>query len=292
MDLARPEPTEAEMQELHYCLRFVGFAIFGVGSIALTQAPPVQTRSIERLSASSLLLKIASAGQDMGTATGFVVQKGNTYYLITNRHVVTARRPDNDASLDPLSRVPDQVQILQNTKGKLGQWHWVSEDLLESATHAPRWIEHPTLGKRVDVVFLPLTKTEGIDFYPIDLNSRNTPIRLLPAGTLSIVGFPFGHSSFSGLAIWKSGTIASDPDIDYDNAPQFLIDVTGRPGMSGSPVYARRVGGYLDEQGNYQMIPGVVDRFVGVYAGGIDQFSEVGRIWKVSTVMDIYGSLK
>lgn len=141
------------------------------------------------------------------------------------------------------------------------------------------------------VVLLPLTKTDDCDLYPVDLNLRSTPIRIQPAAAVSVVGFPFGHASYLGLAIWKAGTIASEPDLDYDNSPQFLVDATGRPGMSGSPVYARRVGGYLDEQGNYEMIVGVSDKFLGVYAGTIDQLSEVGRVWKTSALMEIYDSL-
>jgi len=58
--------------------------------------------------------------------------------------------------------------------------------------------------------------------------------------------------------------------------------------MSGSPVCARRIGGYQDEQGDYRVVPGATDRFLGVYAGGIDELSEVGRVWKASALMEIY----
>jgi hypothetical protein len=274
------------------CAKFAGAALLITATMAKGLTAPAPPRQIDPLSVSSLLLRLVSRGQPISTATGFVIQKGNTYYLVTNWHVVTAKRPDNGASLDPQGRTPDEVQILHNSKGHLGEWHWVSEDLLNSTTRVPRWIEHPRLGKRVDIVLLPLTKTGDVDIYPVDLNLRSTPMHLQPAAAVSVVGFPFGHASYRGLAIWKAGAIASDPDVDYDDTPQFLVDATGRPGMSGSPVYARRVGGYLDEQGNYRVIPGVSDKFLGVYAGDIDQNSEVGRVWKVTGLMEIYDSLK
>lgn len=273
-------------------LMFLGLILLVTPTIAGGQTLPVQAKQIDRLSVSSLLLRLVSRGQPIATATGFVIQKGNSYYLVTNWHVVAGKRPDNDAPLDSQGRIPDQVEIFHNSKGRLGEWHWVSENLLDSTTHAARWVEHPRLGKRVDVVMLPLTKTDDSDLYPVDVNLRNTPIRIQPAGAVSVVGFPFGHSSYLGLAIWKAGTIASDPDVEYDKAPQFLVDATGRPGMSGSPVYARRVGGYLNENGNYSMMAGTSDKFLGVFAGSIDEKSEIGRVWKASALMEIYDSLK
>jgi hypothetical protein len=238
-------------------------ALVAKPSLAQSQPPQAVNRQVDRLSVSSLLLEVVSGGQQLGTATGFVVQKGNKFYLVTNWHVVTCLRPDNGTSLDPQRRTPDEIKIFHNTKGKLGEWHWVSESLTDSATGKPRWIEHPALGKRVDIIALPLTKTSDIDLYPIDLNLRNVPIRLLPAGAVSIVGFPFGHASYLGLPIWKAGTVASDPDFDYDGLPEVLVDATGRPGMSGSPVFARRSGGYLDDEGNITVSPSVTDRFMG-----------------------------
>lgn len=247
--------------------------------------------TIDRLSVTSLLLKVLSTNQTIGTATGFVVQKGTNYYLVTNWHVVSAKNPNSGASLDPQGRIPDQLQILHNRKGRLGQWLWITEELFDHVTHAPRWIEHPQLGRRADLVLLPLTVSDDVDFYPLDLELRSTPIRLMPAAAVSVVGFPFGHASGAGLPIWKSGTIASDPDVDYENTPQFLVDATGRPGMSGSPVYARRIGTFLSESGVNMAGSGSIDRFLGVYAGDIDQFSEIGRVWKAAALMEIYNSL-
>ncbi len=40
-------------------------------------------------------------------------------------------------------------------------------------------------------------------------------IALGPGDTVTIVGFPLGLAQAAGLAIWKTGTIASDLDINY-----------------------------------------------------------------------------
>jgi hypothetical protein len=267
----------------------VFFCVFA-GEV-LPQANAPQTR-LDYLSVRSLLLELTSNNVCLGTATGFVVEKNSKYYLVTNWHVITGRRPDTGVPMDPQGRTPDQVKILHNTKNKLGNWHWVTENLFDPDTHSPRYLEHPALKRDVDIVMLPLEKKDDVQFYPLDLELRKKSMELVPAGQVSIVGFPFAHASHEGLPIWKSGAIASDPDINYMKSPQFLVDATGRPGMSGSPVYARRIGGYRDEDGNIMVTPETADKFLGVYAGTIDGTSEVGRVWKASALMDIYDSIK
>jgi hypothetical protein len=133
------------------------------------QAPlqPVPTTHIDPLSVQSLLVQIYSKGQSLGSATGFVVKKNDKAYLVTNWHVVSARRPDTGAAMDPQGRYPDEIQILHNVKGHLGSWTYKSEKLVNEKNEA-LWIEHPS-GKAVDVVFLPLTNLSDVDLYPVDL---------------------------------------------------------------------------------------------------------------------------
>jgi hypothetical protein len=99
-------------------------------------------------------------------------------------------------------------------------------------------------GQRLLVAWtaLPLAHTENVQFYPLDISLRNTDIVLTPGYTVSIVGFPFGLAQGAGLAIWKTGTVASDLGVNWTGRPMFLVDTTSRPGMSGSPVYGVRSG--------------------------------------------------
>jgi hypothetical protein len=279
-----------------FTIFFLAFCLTAVAQQATTAppSPPVNGQSIalprvDPMSVKSLLLQLFSHGQRLGSATGFIVQKNQKAYLVTNWHVVSGRRPDTNAAFDTQGRYPDEIQILHNVKGHLGSWTYKSEKLINERNEF-LWIEHPA-GRAVDVVFLPLTNLTDVEIYPVDLDLRKVPIALSPASPVSVVGFPFGHTQTAGLPIWKTGTVASDPDIDFDNSPQILVDMTGRPGMSGSPVYARRTGQYTSENGSVVMFTGTTDRFIGIYAGDIDQTSEIGRVWKASAIMKIYDSL-
>ncbi|MDQ2842698.1 MAG: hypothetical protein M3Y72_16995 [Acidobacteriota bacterium] len=57
-------------------------------------------------------------------------------------------------------------------------------------------------------------------------------------------------------------------------------------------MYARRIGAYPDEDGNYEMVIGPSDRFIRIFAGDIDGRNEIGRVWKASTIIDLYNRLK
>lgn len=57
--------------------------------------------------------------------------------------------------------------------------------------------------------------------------------------------FPFGLAGGGSLAIWATGLMATEPEIDYNNQPTFLIDCRARPGQSVSAVIAHRNGGMV-----------------------------------------------
>lgn len=127
---------------------------------------------------------------------------------------------------------------------------------------------------------------------PLDLQLRNTDIGLFPGESVSIVGFPSGFAQSGGLAIWKTGTIASDLEVNIAGKEEFLVDTTARPGMSGSPVYARRSGAFQDKAGmaHFPSGAGAMTKFLGIYsAQNLNQ--EIGIVWKAETVQSLYDSL-
>jgi hypothetical protein len=95
------------------------------------------------------------------------------------------------------------------------------------------------------------------------------------------------------MADLENGTdIATDPDLNYEGRPAFLIDATTRPGMSGSPVVVRMWGGIIKTNGNYRASCGPVTRFLGVYSGTVYDTSEIGRVWRPQVIDEILNSIK
>ena len=88
---------------------------------------------------------------------------------MTNWYVVTGRNPETGQPLDKQTgAVPDELQVLYHRKGEPGAWIQVRQ-LLYDADGDPLWFEHPTHGRKVDIVALPILSIlpggEEIDFY-------------------------------------------------------------------------------------------------------------------------------
>jgi hypothetical protein len=245
---------------------------------------------IARPSVASLLLHPAKNGQDIGVATGFVVERNGTRYLITNRHVVTGRSNDlEQRNLHPSGAWPDSVTVMQNNAGQPLSWHPVSETLY-TQDGAPRWLEHPVHGGKVDVVALPLVITEGIEFYSYDPWSEAQQLVSGVSQPLFIIGFPFGVTGGGALGVWVQGTVATEAGIDWQGLPAFLVDSRTRSGQSGSPVIAFHSGGGAAafENGGIAIATGqTYESFKGVYSGRINKESDLGIVWKKTAVVEI-----
>jgi hypothetical protein len=245
-----------------------------------------KTVLIDPLSTRSLRIQTSVGTKPLTSATGFIVEKGPEKFLITNWHILSGRDPDTGAPESPTAGIPDAVHIVHHVKGQLGAWVALSEPLHENGS--PRWREHPQ-GANVDVVALPLRNIPGhIEIYALDLSLADVDVQPQPTMPVAIIGFPFGITAGGAWPIWKTGHIATDPDIDYQfGRPAFLIDATTRSGMSGSPVVIRVSGGYTDSKGNTVLGAGVRTKFLGIYSGRIHGEAEIGRVWRSSVLQEI-----
>ncbi len=241
---------------------------------------------IREQSVKSLLVIPRANEAELGTATAFVAAHADQHYLVTNWHVVAGRHPDDSKVLSHTGAVPDELVILHNVAGNLGQWFGLQEPLYDRAGK-PLWLEHPTHGRRVDVVALPLTETAGAQLYPYDPSNPGPGIVYGPSDDLSIIGFPFGITGGGALGIWVQGTVATEPYIEFGGLPCLLVDSRTRSGQSGSPVIAFRVGGYQTAEGTVMGV-GDAEQFVGVYSGRLNEESDLGFVWKASALLDIF----
>jgi len=239
----------------------------------------------------SLLIEMTVGKQALGTGTGFVVKSASDKALLmTNRHNVTGRRQDDETPLSPTGGIPDSVRIVHNRKDKLGEWVLREEPLY--AGDQPRWIEHPSLGAKADFVALPLTALDDVELLPYDLANPGPELALNPAQTISVVGFPFGIQVGGSMAVWATGFVASEPDIDFTDLPIFLVDCRTRQGQSGSAVIIYGRGGtYSTKGGGTAMIAGEVIKLLGIYSGRINRESDLGLVWKVEAIQELVDSV-
>lgn len=253
---------------------------------------------IDSLSLTSLYLGLYAGDSRCGQATGFVVRDSGRPYLITNWHVVTGRHPTSDSLLVPIS--PNSVSIWYPVGDwSRGQCKWVrAEESLYDGDSLPRWLEHPR-GRAVDVVAIPLSTCDSTKIvYGIDWAGEDCDVGVFPAMPVSIIGFPKGLTGSGKFPIWKTGEIASEPDVDYLGLPAILVDVRTAEGMSGSPAFIRQYGQYVSKGGGL-VIGNDGTRFVGVYSGIVlvqqpDRAisSDLGLIWKPSVIKEVLNNAK
>jgi len=187
---------------------------------------------------------------------------------------------------------------------------------LETKSGKATWLTNPTY-PRADLAVVPLpfnlVKFE-VPPYCFDMSSVEYDIVPYPGEEVSVVGYPLGwRDKVNRLPLWKTGHIASEPGEDFDGQPRFLVDITGRQGMSGSPVLCGHRGIYYDKSDLPKMKGS--GALLGVYASNALTFDdkeptteglgerepaaafaagdrpELGFVWKASLLREIYAGL-
>lgn len=239
----------------------------------------------------SLYLETYFGEQLLSCATGFLIARTRQSHcaLLTNRHVVTGRHQDTGACLSKYAAQPDSLKIYFH-KGGADLREWKSIRLpLYRADGSHFWIEHPQLGATADVVALNLKWGSDVTKYPYyldeDLDRMN--MFLSPADAVSVIGFPFGLSSYGRFPVWATGFLAQDLDLIQPERPAFFIDCRSRQGQSGSPVVAFRSTGartLKDGRASVSISPNPAWEFLGIYSGRVNPESDLGIVWHVTAL--------
>lgn len=129
-------------------------------------------------------------------------------------------------------------------------------------TYTTDWIFHPDKDLCfcfINPVFEEVKKRTGKDVFCVanDDSIVATPEKLEELSALEelvMVGYPIGlWDSQNNFPIFRKGTTASHPAIDFNQKGIGLVDMACFPGSSGSPIFILNEIGYLDKSGNYYM---------------------------------------
>ncbi|MEK0167950.1 serine protease [Pseudescherichia vulneris] len=194
---------------------------------------------ISKISLFSLNLSLSKNGIVIGSGTGFFYEHEEDYFLITNYHVLTCREPKNpECLLEGYPDSPDRVSF--NIPYFDGQEHGVVANISLDIDENSVFTEHKDRHKGIDLVALKINISE----HQRSIITTQKDIELVDdiavevTSNLFIVGYPWGQSASPHLPIWKKGTIASEPQLIFEEIQKIYIDTFTNPGMSGSPVFA------------------------------------------------------
>lgn len=254
--------------------------------------------NIEIPSFKTLYIEMFFNDVKLASGSGFLIarNKETRCVFITNKHNVTGRNPDTNKHISSTLAEPNFIEIHFHKPNFVNEWVMVRLPLYRD-DGSPYWYEHPSLPSNTDVVALNLNWGNDVACYPYYLEEGQMDresIDLRPSETVSVIGFPFGLSSFDRFPIWSTGFLAQDMErVNKDN-PVFLIDCRARQGQSGSAVIVYRIGEFrtLNKstgEVKHHIAPNrKVWDFLGVYSGRVNTESDLGRVWHISILFELY----
>ena len=220
-------------------------------------------------------------------ATGFFYCYNNERFLVSNWHVFSGRDPRSGQPICQHGGVPDEVDLPLHCHNEIGRCRSYTAKLSDEFGIA-KWLQHPT-GQQIDVAVYPVSDIpEDSRVFPLPFTNEYD-IELQVTADVYIVGYPRGISQKGIFPVWKRGSVATEPELPYRNAPKFLVDSATREGMSGSPVFLRKPGVRTEiVNGQAEMRSCQLTRFVGVYSGRYgakeDEAVQLGIVWHRSVI--------
>ncbi|MGZ2258665.1 S1 family peptidase [Roseobacter sp. A03A-229] len=257
------------------------------------EPPPQQTNvDLDYFSAVPVPIRMMQDDMFLGPATGFVIEKDGSNYLISNWHVFSGRNAYSGQPLLPTGAIPNRFELMLHLE-KVGDYRKDIQLSIVSPNGTPNWFQHQS-GQTYDIAAIRLPSVpDEIKIYPANKSERNRGDLLLQVTSeVFILGYPRGLQKQGILPVWKRGTIAAEPDVPVDGQePAYLVDTATREGMSGSPVILRYDWLVPLKEGGFEMRTGSSIQLIGVYSGRFgaeDEFAaQLGRVWKISAVEEM-----
>lgn len=230
------------------------------------------------------------------TGTGFIINKDDNLIFVTNRHVVEPGYSDpnyKDFSIETMC-----FEILGVAEDNSMPRELVTINILN-------WDEfkfHPNSNNDVAcLIGIDTDKPAEISFsIPYELVASDDWIsqKLSVCDSIAYPGFPVWYDKHNNTPIFRMGTIASDPRLDYScrfgepTASRIAYEGFSSNGASGSPVFSiqkgfKATGALHPTEGFYREV-----KLIGVNAGhfwGKNGHSGISYMYKSSVILDIIG---
>lgn len=261
----------------------------------MSQEKNIITPDFLSLTTHQIAIGFEETGTIFSTGSSFLYEYEEKIFLVTNWHNVTGRNP---LTREPLSEehagIPDVFISYFRLKSGNGQ---AKKEVIklykDEYMTQPKWLIHPTLKERVDVIALELVKKDEFIYSAINKASFDHDIPAEVGDECFVLGYPFKDFRYLGLPIWKKASVATEPSVNENQLPKLLIDTATRPGLSGSPVIYQRTGIHkMGENGRFKddSFTGRIRGFLGIYSGRIGKgeiHAQLGIVWKEKVINEI-----
>lgn len=244
----------------------------------------METAYIDPLSPCSRYLEFYFDDQFISSGTGFFIKRDNRIYLISNLHNFTGKDTFTGKHLSKTLAEPNKVRFHIFANGNLNSPKVIVANLIDE-NGEPLFNRHFTSSYPIDIAVLEL-RLPSVEVLPLNFQPQEK-VKIEIAEEVFIIGYPAGIFNHA-TPIWKRGTIASEPDIEFNGLPVFLVDASTVRGMSGSPVLIRsqqlhHPKGVIQSSKPFQ-------RIIGIYSGRVPPISGVetnlGYVWRANLIYE------
>jgi S1-C subfamily serine protease len=190
--------------------------------------------SIESILLAVTRVSTFAADRPISNATGFLFERDDQTYFITNRHVVLD---------EPTDHRPDRLEIeLHVSEENVAEVVPLSIPLY--ANEQPVWKQATDSSGTVDIVAIELPRDslpETMLYHPFTPEHLVDKLERIEVGApLLIVGFPLGfHDTLHHLPVARQAVVASAFGLRFQGNGYFLTDARMHRGTSGAPVVTR-----------------------------------------------------
>jgi Trypsin-like peptidase domain len=211
--------------------------------------------------------------------------------VVTAWHNLTGAHFETRQSLSRTGARPNRVRVTLLDQ-QSDTTHQITINL-RTDNDQPNWVVHPCGSAKVDLAAFRIPNDMSSGSINAAVNTlASASIAINVASDLSIVGFPLGLSRL-GLPIWKRASLAIEPQaiLDLDGHRYAIVDTATREGLSGAPVFARREGMALSEDGKLTYATNAATSFYGIYTGRLatnDPLgAQLGIVWPKRLVEEL-----
>jgi len=269
---------------------FIAFAMLGL----LVAGVSFAATDVDHLSLVTTPILVFSNGHCISQGTGFfyAAKLHNKYatFLVTNYHVLTGHSPLSVGKIRG-DAIKFFIHCDEQDPAKSKE---ISLPLFSSHKE-PIWLTDINSPEAdLAAIPLPLDILQNCRMSAISSEWTKGDIRVRPGSPVTVIGYPLGYyDHINCLPIWKAGNIASEPKVNFQGKPAFMIDIAGFEGMSGSPVFAIAYGTYEMESDEKLINAGTVRKFLGIYTGMWAENGQelVGYVWKADLIDELIKSV-
>ncbi|RXJ84964.1 hypothetical protein CRU90_03135 [Arcobacter cloacae] len=265
---------------------------------------------------------------ELAVGSGVLYLKDNKTYVVTAWHNISGRHTETLDLLNKNCSIPNNIIVSMDVEIKQGDFVGstrisITVPLVDN--NKTTYFIHPQGYPKVDVVAIPidlnnvytmegkLMSGENINL-PIQLKSKQPhglelniihiqdcefkdydigdySKSLYVSDDIFVIGYPKGITDYTGQPIWKRATIATSPQLGWEQQEQFLVDCASKEGMSGAPAIYYSRDGKINTGNVYYKGSKPITILHGIYVGRLGSTSEleaqIGKVWKRKIIDEI-----